>query len=133
MQRLNDNQIQHRAGQVGNVVGGLHPDDMLRVFEIVAGRNGQATPADQRPDSDSIPDKLLKAIIAGLDSGNAQMARVAMDWQTEQAGKEHLKELTVNITPYTIQDASLAKIVGEASEGIVGEIEQAIAKRRGAK
>ena len=56
--------------------------------------------------------------------------RVTLDYLTEQAGRDYLSELTVNIVPYKIADASLTIFVSEADDATVAEVEAALKKRQ---
>jgi len=66
-----------------------------------------------------------KAIKAGLDRADLQMVRAALEYEAEQAERNYLSELMVEIVPYRIKDDSLAKIVMEAGDDVVTQIEEA--------
>lgn len=53
----------------------------------------------------------------------------ALDYEAEQAGREYLSKLEVQIVPYRIKDDSLTKIVLEAGDNVIEEVEEALRKR----
>lgn len=116
------------------MIDALHPEDAKVVWAQTAARLGLD---QEEPLPDGTPEdmheRILKAIKAGLESKDAQMVRAAMDWQTDHAGREYLRELTVNITPYQIADKSLRNIVLEAGVDVIKEIEAALVERASRK
>lgn len=125
---LNQNQI---AWRVNKMYQELPTDDedakaCVRALVKKARLDFDEIPSDENM---SMGEKILKAINEGLDAANPQMVRAAMDYEAEQAGREYLSQLDVQIVPYKIKDDSLAKIVLEASDDVVAEVEEALKKR----
>lgn len=135
--RLAQNSILNRARQVANslqrIVNGLDKEDqkliIRQALESMGFEDEQAL-VPEAPSQD-IGDKILAAIHTGLDQGNAQVIRAAMDYEAERAGRDYLKDLAVNIVPYRVKDASLEKIIREADLDVVKTLQVAITQRLG--
>jgi regulator of protease activity HflC (stomatin/prohibitin superfamily) len=126
---MNANQIENRVRQLYPLL----PDDVDDIKACIRALIKKArVDFDEIPTDDNTPmnDRILKSIKAGLDQNNPQMVRAAMDYESEQAGKAYLSQLDVQIVPYRIKDDSLAKIVLEAGDDVIEEVEEALKKRR---
>lgn len=125
------NRIRQTAKAVRNMTDGLHRDDIREILRQVGNSvmpEGEPEP-EMTADPEDMQKRILKAIQGGLDSDDAQMVRAAMEWQQDHAGREYLRELVVNITPYTIADKSLYAIVLDAGDDIIAQIETGLVER----
>ena len=141
---INFNQVQFRAEQIVKGMRGLTDDERSRILLAVLEQAkftlpGMAAAPEVVDDlaDDGVPKsfakKIRKAIDMGLDQINPQVIRVALDYEAEQAGRDYLSNLVVNIVPYRIKDESFAKIIAEGGDDIVSQIEDALKKRKAAK
>jgi hypothetical protein len=133
--RLNKNQVLNRVTNAMKglraATDGLHVDDVRAVVQHCVKLLLPADEAEAAADTPEAMDALiLKAIRSGLESSDPQMVRAAMERQSSLAGLEYLKELFVNIVPYTIKDTSLRNIVLKAGDDVVAEIAAALTERR---
>ena len=134
---LNDNQIKFRVNKIIGVLFDLSVEDRRTVYTEAAKMSGLVgfqfvEEGDADPDEipKSFTEKIRKSINGGLDRNDPNMTRVALDYESEQSGRDYLTNLTINITPYVIKDSSLAKIALEADDETVKEIEAALVQRK---
>src|SRR5438132_730598 len=100
--RLNPNQIRNSVKNAMKALreqtDGLHEDDIRQVLDAC---RKILLPNEAEPETEitaeGMQQMIQKAMRDGLDRSDPQMVRAAMQWLEEQAGREYLNELTVNI------------------------------------
>jgi hypothetical protein len=79
---------------------------------------------------DDLEEEIEKSVRAGLNASNPRMVEVAVELRQQKRSSDILKNLSIEITPYKIKDVSLKKIVLDAPDYIIEEIEEALKERR---
>lgn len=130
---MTENLRQQRFRQLWQALVGLDTDDQTELLQMAADeinvRLSRLKPKPADDEKKSFGADIRKAIANGLSKGDPQMVRAALEYEAEQAGREYLSKLEVSIVPYRIKDDSLAKIVLEAGDEVVAEIEEALLQR----
>jgi hypothetical protein len=80
--------------------------------------------------TDVTQDDVTDAILKGLRQGNPNMVRVVEEIREKDTALEVLKNLQIEITPFTIPDDSIYNIVLRAPEYIIEEVQAALLERR---
>lgn len=79
---------------------------------------------------DEIDEDIEASVKAGLKAANPRMVEVAMQLRQQRETGQVLKDLQIEIVPYRIKDTSLRKIILEAPDYIIDEVEEALKERR---
>ena len=136
-------QLEFRAKKIQGILQPESEEDIIDILNealrisyknnvIVKLKKRDADEGDEEDqEEESLDQRMKQALDRAIQNSDAQMLRACLDYRDEQMGKEYLSQLNVNVVPYKIRDDSLLKIVIEADDRIVDEMEEALKKRRG--
>ncbi len=71
-----------------------------------------------------------RALLNGLRDNNAAMVRAYQDYRAQRDASRVMSNIQINIVPYRIADASLARIILQAEDEIVEQVEKALSRRK---
>lgn len=134
LRRLNDNQIRFRLQKTISAIGDVCADQCWTILEqagvVQRLRDGGLLGGDgagpQKPQS--LDELAERALQHGLERADAQVMRI---WEERKARADAVQafNVSVNVTPYTIADTSIAQIVMEADAPVVLDIWSAMIER----